>query len=247
MAPTLIESYTKDLREWPHTGATLFVRSGYLLASTSLFKVSEHEILAPEDDIIRYILIERVGARIGDVELSNLILDHEDDGLDEQSTIQELFRAGIIDQTQNVTAGRVGLRNYSFVEDGQRIDCFQVAGAYIQPKSHRKGIMSMTYLFLLNWYEHLVCDDMQTIAGAQIWAGPMVRAGEVRIYNEKGESFEDVLGEKGIGRHTGFLPWNKGRMFDTSPWDPNKLQTTVQKFIVLIISRDSCQRIGFMT
>ncbi|ATZ95698.1 hypothetical protein [Dickeya fangzhongdai] len=246
MAPTLIESYIKDLREWPHTGATLFVRSGFLLASRSLFKVSEHEILDPEDDIVRYILIECVGAHISDAELSNLIFDHEDDGLDEQGIIQELFRSGIIDQTQNVTVGRVGLRNYSFVEGGQPVGCFQVAGAYIQPTNHHKGIMSRTYLFLLNWYEHLVCDDMQTIPGARIWAGPMVRAGEVRIYNEKGKLFEDVLGEKGIGRHTGFLPWNKGRLFDISSWEPNKLQAMVQKFIVLIISRGTCLRIGFI-
>lgn len=246
MAPTLIESYRKDLSEWPHTGDTRSVRFGFLLASRSLFKISEHEIIAPEDDVVRYILIERIGANIPDVELSNMILDYEDDGLNEQDIIQELLRSGVVDEANNVTTGRVGLRNYSFVEDGQDIDCFQVAGAYIQPTSHRKGIMSRTYVFMLNWYEHLVCDDMQTIPGARIWAGPMIRAGEVRIYNENGGSFEDVLGEKGIGRHNGFLPWNRGRLFDTSQWDPNQLQTTVQKFIVLIISRGTCLRIGFI-
>ena len=87
---------------------------------------------------------------------------------------------------------------------------------------------------------------MQTIPGARIWSGPMICAGEVRIYNVNGGSFEDVLGEKGIGRHNGFLPWNRGRLFDTSQWDPNQLQTTVQKFIVLIISRGTCFRIGFI-
>lgn len=246
MAPTLIESYTKDLSEWPHTGATRFIRFGFLLVSTSLFKVSEYQILKPEDDIVRYILIERVGVNISNAEFSNLILDLEDDGLSEQRIIRALLNSGALDYDQNVIVARVGLRNYSFVESGQSVDCFQVAGAYTQPKNHQKGIMSRTYLFLLNWYEHLVCDDMQTIPGARIWAGPIIRAGEVRIYNEKGESFEDVLGEKGMGKHTGFLPWNKGRLHSTDSWEPNKLQTTVQKFIVLVMSRSTCIKIGYV-
>lgn len=86
----------------------------------------------------------------------------------------------------------------------------------------------------------------QTIPGAKIWAGPLVRAGEVRIYNENGKVSEDVLGEKGIGKHIGFMPWNKGRIYDVSGWLPNHLQTTVQKFIVLVISRDKSLKIGYM-
>lgn len=246
MAPTLIASYFKDLSEWPHNGDTRFVRCGFLLASRSLFKVSEHDILFPEDDIVRYILIECVGANISDTELSNRIFDLEEDGYNESEIIKHLLNSGDIDENQNSIVGRMGLRNYSFVEGGRQVGCYQVAGAFMQPKNHRKGIMSRTYLFLLNWYEHLVCDDMQTIPGARIWAGPLVRASEVRIYNEKGGSFEDVLGEKGIGKHTGFLPWNKGSLMDTSQWTPNQLQSTVQKFIVLIISRSACcLRIGY--
>lgn len=246
MAPTLTGQYSKDLSEWPHTGDTRFVRCGYLLASRSLFKISEHEIIEPEDDIRRYIVIERVGASISDTKLSTKIFDLQDDGLSEQAIIETILRSGVIDHSKNQVTGRVGLRNYSFMDNAVKIKCYQVAGAYIHPDSHRKGIMSRTYLFMLNWYGHLVCDDMQTIPGAKIWAGPLVRAGEVRIYNEKGDVFEDVLGEKGIGKHAGFVPWNKGQIYNVSGWHPNHLQTTVQKFIVLVISRDTSKEIGYM-
>lgn len=246
MAPTLIESYIKDLSEWPHDGATRLTRFGFFLVSTYLIKVSEHQIVEPKDDIVRYITIEQVGTKMSDADLGNFILDLEEDGVDEKSIIRAILNQDIIDYTDNVTVARVGLRNYSFLENGRSIDCFQVAGAYTQPRDHRKGIMSRTYLFLLNWYDHLVCDDRQTIPGAKIWAGPMVRAGDVRIYNEKGETFEDVLGEKGIGRYTGFLPWNKGLVYSTASWEPNALQKTVQNFIVLIMSRDNCLKVGYV-
>ncbi|MEZ2604893.1 hypothetical protein [Kluyvera intermedia] len=66
-----------------------------------------------------------------------------------------------------------------------------------------------------------------------------MRTGDVRIYNAKTEAFEDVLGEYGMGKNTGFLPWNRGLLLDPelSSWSPNKVQVNVQKFIVLIISR----------
>lgn len=246
MAPTLTDKYHKDLSVWPHTGDTRFVRYGYFLASRSLFKVSEHKIIEPEDDIRRYIVIERVGASIGDTELSTKIFDLEDDGLSEQDIIKTILHTGVVDESKNQVAGRVGLRDYRFVENSVEIKCYQVAGAYTQPSYHRTGIMSRTYLFMLNWYQHLVCDDMQTIPGAKIWAGPLVRAGEVRIYNENGEVFEDVLGEKGIGKNRGFMPWNKGQIYDVSGWHPNHLQSTVQKFIVLVISLDTSLTIGYM-
>lgn len=247
MAPTLILRYSKDLSEWPHPGDTRFVRCGYFLTSRFLFKISEHEILPPfEDEIRRYIVIERIGSRVSEARLSTEILDLEDDGKTEQEIIQTLLKSTLIDHSKNTVAARIGLKDYSFVDTSGRIECYQVAGAFTMPSAHRKGIMSRSYLFLLNWYDHLVCDDMQTIPGAKIWAGPLIRGGEVRIYNENGEVFEDVLGEKGIGRHTGFLPWNRGRVSDVSGWRPNELQTTIQKFIVLIISRSTSLKIGFV-
>lgn len=174
------------------------------------------------------------------------ILDKADDDIPEEDIIRELLRSGIIDESKNSIVGRIALREYSFVEDGNEVECYQVAGVETVKAIRQRGLCHRTYLFLLHWYEHLVCDDMQTIPGAKIWAGPLMRTGDVRIYNAKTETFEDVLGEYGMGKETGFLPWNRGLLLDAelSSWLPNKVQVNVQKFIVLIISRKTRTPVG---
>ncbi|URR14399.1 hypothetical protein LT980_07375 [Citrobacter portucalensis] len=245
MAPTLDKSYEKDLSEFPHKGEIRNLRYGYILNEASLFKITEIEIIEPEDDNVRYILIELVGADDHDV-VGEFILDSDDNDINEQDTIRNLLSSGLLDETKNTVAGRISLRNYSFVENNEDIDCYQVSGVETIRSRRQRGLCNKSYLFLLNWYEHLVCDDKQTIPGAKIWAGPLVRTGEVRIYNEKGMVFEDVLGDFGRGKNTGFLPWNKGTLqeYDLGPWLPNELQKTVQKFIVLIISRSTRSPVG---
>lgn len=238
MAPTLDSSYAKDLSEFPHQGETRVARFGFLINEASLFKISEIDIIEPEDDICLYILMEQVGAHDQD-KLMAFILDKADDNVPENEIIKELLNSDLIDESKNSTAGRIALREYSFRENGVEIESYQVAGVETVRALRQRGLCYRTYLFLLHWYEHLVCDDKQTIPGAKIWAGPLMRSGDVRIYNAKTETFEDILGEYGMGKNTGFLPWNKGLLLDPElgPWLPNKLQVTVQKFIVLIISR----------
>jgi hypothetical protein len=245
MAPTLEISYAKDLSEFPHQGETRNLRYGFLINEASLFKISEIDILDPEDDIRLYVLIERVGDANPDA-LGEYILDSGDKGLSEQDTIRELLKSDLIDESKNSIAARIALREYTFVDNGLGVDCYQVAGVETERALRQRGLCNRTYLFLLNWYEHLVCDDKQTIPGAKIWAGPLVRSGEVRIYNEKGMVFEDVLGDFGRGKNTGFLPWNKGMLqsYDLGSWQPNQVQVVVQKFIVLIISRSTRTPVG---
>ncbi|EPG9044502.1 hypothetical protein PGN83_06450 [Klebsiella aerogenes] len=242
MAPTLDSSYSKDLSEFPHSGETCVTRLGFLINEFSLFKISEITIIEPEDDIVLYILIEKVGASDQNV-LMEFVADKADEDFHEEEIISELLKSGIIDESQNTVAGRIALREYSFVEDGNEVDCYQVAGVETVKNIRQRGLCHRTYLFLLHWYEHLVCDDTQTIPGAKIWAGPLMRTGDVRIYNAKTETFEDVLGEFGVGKNTGFIPWNKGILLEMelSTWRPNQIQISVTKFIVLIISR--CSRV----
>lgn len=245
MAPTLDSAYSKDLSEFPHPGNTCVARFGFLINEASLFKISEIDIIAPEDDICLYVLMERVGSQ-NQGHLSEFILDRGDDGASEAEIIEELLRSGMLDESQNTVAGRIALREYSFIEYGNEISCYQVAGVETVKALRQRGLCYRSYLFLLQWYEHLVCDDTQTIPGAKIWAGPLMRTGDVRIYNAKTEAFEDVLGEYGEGKNTGFLPWNKGLLLtpELGSWLPNKVQVTVQKFIVLIISRNTRTPVG---
>ncbi|HBR1318359.1 TPA: hypothetical protein L9L16_003981 [Klebsiella quasipneumoniae subsp. quasipneumoniae] len=247
MAPTLDSSYSKDLSEFPHPGETRVVRFGFLINEASLYKISEIQIIDPEDDICLYVSMERVGAN-DQKQLSEFILDRADEGATEEQIIKELLRSGLLDDSKNSIAGRIALREYSFVENDTEVECHQVAGVETVRKLRQRGLCHSTYLFLLHWYEHLVCDDTQTIPGAKIWAGPLMRTGDVRIYNAKTQTFEDVLGEYGMGKNTGFLPWNRGLLLDPelSSWLPNKVQVNVHKFIVLVISRCSRAPVGWI-
>lgn len=246
MAPTLDSAYSKDLSEFPHPGETRVARFGFLINEASLYKISEIQIIEPEDDICLYVSMERVGA-YDQSQLSEFILDRADEGATEEEIIKELLRSGLLDDSKNSIAGRIALREYSFVENDTEVESYQVAGVETVRALRQRGLCHSTYLFLLHRYEHLVCDDNQTIPGAKIWAGPLMRTGDVRIYNAKTEKFEDVLGEYGMGKNTGFLPWNRGLLLDPelSSWLPNKVQINVQKFIVLIISRSSRTPVGW--
>lgn len=248
MAPTLDTAYSKDLSEFPHQGETRVARFGFLINEASLYKISEIEIIEPEDDICLYVSMERVGAH-DQGDLSEFILDRADEDAPEEEIIKEALQSGLLDESKNTIAGRIALRFFFKQKTAYEIDCYQVAGVETVRALRQRGLCHRTYLFLLHWYEHLVCDDKQTIPGAKIWAGPLMRTGDVRIYNAKTETFEDVLGEYGMGKNTGFLPWNRGLLLDPelSSWLPNKVQVNVQKFIVLIISRCSRAPVGLYT
>lgn len=106
--------------------------------------------------------MERVGAR-DQGDLSEFILDRADEDAPEEEIIKEVLQSGLLDENKNTIAGRIALREYSFVEDGNEIECYQVAGVETVRERRQRGLCHRTYLFLLHWYEHLVCDDTQTI------------------------------------------------------------------------------------
>ncbi|MGK3219079.1 hypothetical protein ACSLSV_26900, partial [Klebsiella pneumoniae] len=93
------------------------------------------------------------------------ILDRADEGATEEEIIKELLRSGLLDDSKNSIAGRIALREYSFVENDTEVESYQVAGVETVRALRQRGLCHSTYLFLLHWYEHLVCDDNQTIPG----------------------------------------------------------------------------------
>lgn len=247
MAPTLIHSssFDKDIGKFTHEGETCLVRYGYLFTNIALYKLSQLKLIEPEDEIHTYITIERVGAVNNDYgAITDLILDMKDDAT-EAELVEHLLNSGLLDNASSTPAGRIALRDYYFIDDsGIEVVAPQVAGVKVERAFQQQGLSSRAYMFLLNWFEYLVCDDDQTVQGAKIWAVRLYDLCDVRIYNNKGQVFEDRLSELGVGAK-GFLPWNKGMLVDLSGWTPNQVQSTVQKFIVLIISRDTCPQVGY--
>ncbi|MGQ5291606.1 hypothetical protein ACULN0_19965 [Pectobacterium actinidiae] len=248
MAPTLIasSSFHKNIGKFAHEGDTSLLRFGYLFTVDALYKLSQLELIEPEDEIHTYITIERVGAAEDNyARITKTIAKMVIEDASEEEIIKHLLGSGYLDNAKNVDAGRIALRSYYFINDaGYEVDAPQIAGVKVERAFQQQGLSSRAYMFLLNWYEHLVCDEEQTVQGAKIWASGLYDLCNVRIYNGKGRVFEDRLSELGVGAK-GFLPWNKGMLVDLSGWKPNKVQQTVQKFIVLIISRKSAPSVGF--
>lgn len=248
MAPTLIasSSFHKNIGKFAHEGDTCLLRFGYLFTRDALYKLSQLRLIEPEDEIHTYITIERVGAAEDNYDrITKTIAKMVDDDASDEEIIKHLLDSGYLDHTKNIAAGRIALRSYYFIDDaGYELEAPQIAGVKVERQFQQQSLSSRAYMFLLNWYEHLVCDEEQTIQGAKIWAVGLYDQCNVRIYNGKGLVFEDRLSELGVGAK-GFIPWNKGMLIDLSGWIPNEVQQTVQKFIVLIISRNTTQPVGF--
>lgn len=247
MAPTLVSpsSFDKDIGKFAHQGETCFVRYGYLFTNLALYKLTQLKLVDHKDEVHTYVTIDRVGAANNDyAAITDVILDMQD-GASEVEIVEHLLTSGLLDESNNEPAGRIALRDYYFTDDnGEEVVAPQVAGVKVERPFQQQGLSSRAYMFLLNWFEHLVCDDDQTVQGAKIWAVRLYDICNVRIYNAKGQVFEDRLSELGVGAK-GFLPWNKGMLVDLNGWTPNEVQKTVQKFIVLIISRDTSPPIGY--
>lgn len=248
MAPTLIpsSSFDKNIGKFAHKGETCLCRFGYLFTTDALYKLSHLKLIDPEDEIHTYITIDRVGAADDNyVRITKAIAELAEQDASDEEVIRHLFDSGYLDETKNVVAGRIALRSYYFKDDaGVEVNAPQIAGVKVERKFQHQGLTSRSYMFLLNWYEHLVCDEEQTVNGAKIWANTLYYHCDVRIYNGKGQVYEDRLSDLGVGAK-GFLPWNKGMHVDLSSWSPNQIQLTVQKFIVLIISRSTTPLVGF--
>jgi len=245
---TLIPSsfFDKNIGKFAHKGETSLLRFGYLFTNDALYKLSQLELIEPEDEIHTYITIECVGAADDDkASITKTIAKMVDDDASDEEIIKHLLDSGYVDESKNVDAGRIALRSYFFIDDaGQEVEAPQVAGVKVERPFQQQGLSSRAYMFILNWFDHLVCDEEQTVPGAKIWAGRLYDQCDVRIYNGKGQVFEDRLSELGVGAK-GFLPWNKGMLVDLSGWTPNQVQQKVQKFIVLIISRDTSPSVGY--
>lgn len=68
--------------------------------------------------------MELVGAR-DQGDLSEFILDRADEDAPEEEIIKEVLQSGLLDENKNTIAGRIALREYSFVEDGNEIECYR--------------------------------------------------------------------------------------------------------------------------
>ena len=143
MAPTLIASslFDKNIGKFAHEGETCLLRFGYLITDDALYKLSQLELVDPEDEIHTYITIECVGAADDDkARITKTIAKMVDEDASDEEIIKHLLGSGYVDESKNVDAGRIALRSYFFTDDaGQEVEAPQVAGVKVERAFQQHG------------------------------------------------------------------------------------------------------------
>lgn len=237
MAPSLIDSYSKVLGKFPDCDSNLLIREGYIIAprTYSFVRLSEYKLTglnAPP-----YCLVAtQVGCGTEEW-FETYSQELFADGLSEQEIIDELLISGMENEEEDIVIARFAYRPYRFIaQEGEQIG-MQIKGAFVDPDYEQFGLARTVYGFLLNWYDHIICDNKQTVYGARIWARGMLAVGRVQIYDTSLPGFVDVLTEGGIG-HGQIRPWdgldlNQAQLSD---WGENFLNVEPCNQIVNIIS-----------
>ncbi len=130
-------------------------------------------------------------------------------------------------------------------KSGIKVSAKQIRGVFTHADYMGLGIASFAYLYLVDKYQYLVCDTLQTVKGATLWAVSMRKHGLVEIYDTKNENFIEELGEDACGV-SGFIPWDIGKsdggqMRRREEWGTNKINLTpgACTHIVNILSKRS--------
>lgn len=244
--PTIIDAsqFDKNLNSFAHQGPTEVGRICYFISSNQLYKLTEINLIDPSDEIDTCVTIHLVNHQSGDDDVMALRVDElYDDGNTESSIITTLLRES--NETLNRLVGRIALRKYSLLNYANEYESApQVAAVKVEREYQQRGIITASYLSLLNWYDYLVSDDYQTVSGAKIWANSLSVRADVQIYDGANECFCGILGPSAIG-NDGFKPWCSAPLTNLHSWAPNLLQDQPQKFIVLVLSREFSPEVGY--
>ncbi|MFJ5366668.1 hypothetical protein ACIPR9_16360 [Pectobacterium punjabense] len=237
MAPSLIDSYSKDLGNFPDCDSKTLIREGYIIAprTNSLVRLSEYLLTGLNAPPYCLVATEVGCGTEGWFELYSQELSSE--GKNEQQIIDQLLVSGMENEERDVVIARFVYQPYRFlVQDDEQIG-MQIKGAFVHSDLEQFGLARTVYGFLLNWHDHIVCDNKQTVYGAKIWARGMLAVGRVQIYDANLPGFVDVLAEGGIG-HGRLKPWDGLNLSQAqlSDWGDNHLNVESCTQIVNIIS-----------
>ncbi|GAL58881.1 hypothetical protein EV102420_13_01380 [Pseudescherichia vulneris NBRC 102420] len=249
MAPSLIDSYSKELSKLPDYTSKTLTRQGYLIAprTHALIRLSEYQLTGI--NIPPYCLIVTEVGCGTEGWYQEYALECSLDGQSEQEVIAELLDSGMEKDEDDTVIARFTYLPFGFQDSQGPQQGMQITGAFVKPGYDKKGLSSAVYGFLLNWYEHIVCDNKQTVPGAKIWARGMLTVGRVQIYNARIPKFVDVLAKGGIGCGN-VKPWDGLNLTQAqlADWGGNHLNHETCINVVNIISaRDKNVQIGLST
>lgn len=244
--PTIIDSsqFGKNLNSFAHKGRVKCGRICYFTTAHQLYKLTEVILIDSQDEIDLCVSIEIVKDDSGNEDCFSSIIDELEE-LDQTESEIVSFLLPKINQANNTTIGRIALKKNSIATySGKYEDAMQVVAVKVKREYQQRGIVTSSYLCLLNWYDHLMSDDYQTVGGARIWANSLSVIVDVQVYDVANECYYGVLHPGGVS-HTGFVPWNSGNASNLHGWHPNALRENPKKFIVLVISNEYTVEIGY--
>ena len=208
-----------------------------------MYKLTEHKLIGYQSDIHTYVTIDIVLCEGYDEDSMFLMIDNLfERGLEEKSTIRWLLQ--IRDTYTTKLVGRIALRCADFINhDGNTVVTSQIAGVKIERQYQQRGITTHSYFAMSKWYGYLVSDFDQTVPGAKIWANSLLLHADVSVYDCEAQKFRGRLGTYGVSSQ-GFIVWNSARVTNLNGWQPNRLQEIVNKFTILVLSKDRAPDIG---
>ncbi|OWO80555.1 hypothetical protein B5C26_17375 [Photorhabdus luminescens] len=237
MAPNLISSYSKDLSKKPSCVSSNIIDEFYYLSpEDDLLKIIEYALAGSEYDYYSEIIY--MGCSTPD-----FYSEHAEYlrkcGYRTKRIIDELLSLDMHESSEDVLVGRILYNDFNFIDNGITQTGKQIKGVYIDIDYRRVGLASSIYNSLLLKHRYLICDNIQSLSGGSLWAGSIVKLGEVRIYDVIRKKFLDVLTPRGVGVN-GVVPWSVLDLpiSELSKWEPRPLSPESCHHIVNIISKD---------
>lgn len=235
MSPNFTNSYSKNLNRNPDCDREYELESFYYLSiQGDLLKITEYALIGSEFHY--YSKIVSLGCT-SDGFYSQYSQELREQNFSDENIIDELLKLDMHDEEEDTLVGRVAYNNFTFLDDGVSIVGKQIRGIYIIDEYQLIGIARSIYKILIIRHGHIVCDSMQTLSGASLWANAIVKLGEVKIYDTIKREFIDKLTSRGCGVN-GVLPWSAQGLtqMEISRWEPKKLSMESCHHIVNIIS-----------
>ncbi|EER1100827.1 TPA: hypothetical protein ACN1CU_000319 [Escherichia coli] len=240
MSPSFIAEYSKVLSDFPECEAREKIRVGYMVNSDfSVLRLTEWSLIGSNYDYC--LTVSFVGDPDADW-LQEHAMDLDEQGYSEAEIVHSV-RELVGDEQEDddgIQIARFVYKRFQFrSQKGSHLGV-QIKGAFVTPSKEQKGLARRVYNFLLNWHDHVVCDDHQTVYGARIWAVGMLLVGRVQIYDNLNKEFIDVLVEGGIGQN-GVKPWDALLLNSEAQlrhWNPMAVSIDPSSQILTIISKE---------
>jgi hypothetical protein len=141
----------------------------------------------------------------------NVIIDEAGHQLEQTSDIyqvaENLLKLGFDPDTRKRIA-RYIFKDKEIIYDGLDVIGKQIKGAYIEDNNAVLGLSTIVYRYLRDKYDLLICDNMQTVNGHQLWAFGVCKWANVQVYDCYQNLVVSQLSPTGDVPDGNIIPWS---------------------------------------